>query len=77
MTRPTPSLRCGRARLERTQQHRRVLLGGLCPASRGRVSEQRGEASGEPRSHCPEGGLAALENDGVRVRVGFAWGGLG
>ena len=66
----------GRARLERAEQRRRVLLGGLCPASRGRVSEQRGEASGEPRSHCPEGGLAALEKDAVSVSVGFAWGGL-
>ena len=81
MARPAPSPRCGRAtgraRLERAEQHRRVLLGGLRPTSRGRVGEQRDEARGEPRSHCPEGGLAALENDGVRVRVGFAWGGLG
>ena len=77
VARPAPSLRCGRARLERAEQHRRVLLGGLCPTSWGRVGEQRGEARGEPRSHCPEGGLAALENDGVRVSVWFAWGGLG
>ena len=69
-------LPCGRARLERAEQHRRVLLGGLCPTSRGRLGEQRDEARGEPRSHCPEGGLAALKNDGVRVSVGFAWGGL-
>ena len=81
VTRPAPSLRCGRAmgraRLERAEQHRRVLLGGLCPTSRGRLGEQRDEARGEPRSHCLERGLAALENDGVRVRVGVAWGGLG
>ena len=77
MIRPTPSLRCGRARLERAEQHRRVLLGALSRGSRWRLGEQRGEASGEPRSHCLEGGLAALEKDGVRVRVsvGLAWGG--
>ena len=68
VARPAPSLRCGRARLERAEQRRR---------GRGRVGEQRDEASGEPRSHCPEGGLAALENDGVRVSVGVAWGRLG
>ena len=81
VARPAPSPRCGRAtgraRLERAEQHRRVLLGGLRRRGRGRVGEQRDEARGEPRSHCPEGGLAALENDGVRVSVGFAWGGLG
>jgi len=77
VARPAPSLRCGRARLERAEQRRRVLLGGLRRRGRGRVGEQRDEASGEPRSHCPEGGLAALENDGVRVSVGVAWGRLG
>ena len=66
----------GRARLERAEQRRRVLLGALRRRGRGRLREQRGEASGEPRSHCPEGGLAALEKDGVRVSVGLAWGGF-